>query len=211
MMNREAFALYIEKMLEICEVDFHDDCNAVAALGAGEYYKEDLVDAVFATKSSTLTIKDAGMVVGGVSLKTTYDRNSGGQMVDVTNYQQGGETVDMPTVSSTIDLELDELSQMDFSRYAEKLLAEYNVSFEDYFSGEKKDYKRSDDHLSLVQDVFHGDMVGIHISKDDYYIGNVCFVSDFKQQHAQADGVAFDYTKVVRNTDECSHLLPDCL
>ena len=211
MMNREAFTLYIKKLLEICTVDFFDECNASAELVVDDNYQESLVRAVFDTESSTILINDAGVTVGGISLKTTYDRKNDCQMVDITNYQVGGESVDMPAVSNTVSLDVGELSQSDFSTYVQKLLAEYDISFEDYFSGDKKEYKRSGDHLALVQDVFHGDMVGIHISKDDYYIGHVCFVSDFKEKQQRSDGVAFDYTKVVNNTDECKHLLPDHL
>lgn len=209
MMNREAFALYIKGMLELCSIEFYDECNAVAELPINKDYQDSVVQAVFATESSVIFIKDAGKVVGRISLKTTYDSKNDCQLVDITNYQVDGASVDMPVIDSTLNLELNELSQTDFGMYAEKLLAEYNISFEDYFSGEKKEYKRSADHTPLVNDVFHGDMVGIHISKEDYYIGHVCFVSDFKNTQTRPAGVAFDYTKVVNNTRECNHLLPD--
>ena len=210
MMNAKAFKIYVEQLLELgLTLGFKD--SAGNDLSACTTDAHSISVAVFKSKSSTLTLIENGKTVGATSLVTDYDHNQGCAVVEITNYNIGGKDVAAAAIDMTAgDLELatGELNQSHFNTYAEKLLSEHDIVFEDYFSNERKEYKVGIGGKDLTKDIFAGDMTGIHISKGGEYVGHICFISDFKDD-GPADGrIFFDYTKAVNNTKGCEHLLP---
>lgn len=211
MMNLKAFKIYVEQMLDMgLTLGFKDSLGNDLKTCTTDAHS--VAVAVFKSTSSTLTMIDKGVTVGVTSLKTNYDPSQRCKVVEIINYNIGGEDVKMPAGSSDgVDYDDGEMNQEAFNSYAEKLMTEHDIVFEDYFTNEKKEYKGEVNSKNLTKDVFAADMTGIHISKDGKYLGHICFIADFKDENPVDGRVFFDYAQAVNNTRGCEHLLPEML
>ena len=211
MMNAKAFKIYVKQMLELgLTLGFKD--SAGNDLGACTTDAHSISVAVFKSKASTLTLIENGKTIGATSLVTDYDHKQQCAVVEIVNYNIGGQDVPMP-VSESNDVELDEgeVNQETFNAYAQKLLSEHDIVFEDYFTNERKEYHVGVGSKDLTKDIFAADMTGIHLTKAGEYVGHICFVADFKDDGPTEGRIFFDYAQAVNNTKGCEHLLPTAL